>query len=341
MAERDIRSLDIAMLRAFEALMRERSVSRAAARLFLSQPAVSASLRRLRETFGDPLFTRTAHGVLPTERALALAAPVERVLADLAQMIEPPLRFDEAASSRIFRVAGSDHASRLMLPPLATLLAARGSGLRVFWETGAIATLTQRLRKGDVDLAVLPRPQAPRDVASTLLYEDRYALAARCGHPQIAGAVSLDLFCSLPHVALGDGASALDDVIDEALHHEGRTRLVQLSVTTFSQVVDVLAGTEHVAVLPLRVAGAHADRLEVHALPIALPSYQLFVCWNRRADSDLGVQWLRAQCVAAVGAAISASRTSSAAPASPSAAAVIAAPPAPARAPRRRPAAAR
>ena len=84
MAQRDIRSLDVAMLRTFDALLRERSVSRAAARLFLSQPAVSASLNRLRQVFDDPLFTRTGHGVTPTPRALALATQVEQLLADLA-----------------------------------------------------------------------------------------------------------------------------------------------------------------------------------------------------------------------------------------------------------------
>src|SRR6478735_7820878 len=84
MNQRDIRSLDIGMLRTFDALMREQSVSRAAARLFLSQPAVSASLNRLREVFEDPLFTRTSHGVVPTARAHALAPQVEKLLADLA-----------------------------------------------------------------------------------------------------------------------------------------------------------------------------------------------------------------------------------------------------------------
>src|ERR1700739_3687329 len=98
MAQRDIRSLDVGMLRTFDALMRERSVSRAATRLFLSQPAVSASLNRLRDTLGDPLFTRTAHGVEPTARAHALAGQVERVLADLSAMLEPGEGFDPAAS---------------------------------------------------------------------------------------------------------------------------------------------------------------------------------------------------------------------------------------------------
>jgi DNA-binding transcriptional LysR family regulator len=301
MAPRDIRGVDVAMLRTFDALMRERSVSRAAARLFLSQPAVSASLSRLRQVFGDPLFTRTAHGVAPTERAHALAVHVERVLAEMALMVDSGTGFDPAASQRIFRVAGSDHASRLMLPALAAELAACGSGIRIFWESGAMAALNERLRKGDVDLAVLPRTQAPRDVEAALLYEDRYVLVARQGHPRLAADATLETFCDTPHVFLGYGNTVLDDLIDAALQREGRTRQAQLAVTTFSQMVDVLVRTDHVAVMPQRVAHTHADRLQQQALPIELPNYQLFVCWDRRGHADAGLQWLRDSFVRTLG----------------------------------------
>lgn len=306
MAPRDIRSLDLAMLRAFDALMRERSVSRAAARLFLSQPAVSALLRRLRDTFGDPLFTRTAHGVVPTERAHALAEPVARVLTELAQMVEGGQAFDPAASQRIFRVAGSDHASRVVLPPLATELAALGSGVRIHWQSGAIAALAERLRKGDVDLAVLPGSQVPRELAATLLYEDHYVLAARQQHPRLQGGATLAAFCELPHVFLGYGSSKLDDAIDAALQQQGLRRLAQVAVTTFSQMVDVLARTDHVAVMPQRVARAHADRLQLLDLPLPLPGYQVFACCDRHQQADPGLQWLMAQVVRCFASAASA-----------------------------------
>lgn len=303
MAPRDIRGVDVAMLRTFDALMRERSVSRAAARLFLSQPAVSASLGKLRRVFGDPLFTRTAHGVVPTERAHALAVHVERVLAEMALMVEGGAAFDAATSQRIFRIAGTDHSSRLMLPALAEQLCAIGSGIRIFWESGAISALNERLRKGDVDLAVLPRAQTPRDVEAALLYEDRYVLAARHGHPMLEQQASLDSFCALPHVVLGYGGTALDDRIDSVLLRDGRSRRAQLAVTTFSQMIDVLTRTDHVAVMPQRVLDSHADRLQRYELPIVLPDYQLFVCWDRRAGADAGVQWLKDLFVRTLGTA--------------------------------------
>lgn len=293
----DIRGIDIGMLRTFDALMRERSVSRAAKRLFLSQPAVSASLNRLRASFGDPLFTRTAHGVLPTERALAMAPRIERLLAELSQLLEGDRAFDPAHSQRIFRIGGTDHASRWVLPSLARQLATAGSSIRLFWEPASFSTMRERLHKGEIDLALLPRTKAPADMAHTSLYSDRYVLAARRGHPRFAAGATLDTFCDCPHVFFGYGSSTLDDLIDAELASRSRRRLTQVAVTTFGQIVDVLVRTDHIAVLPGRVALAHADSLDQHELPFAVPDYAVYLCWDRRSDGDAGVQWLKAEVV--------------------------------------------
>jgi DNA-binding transcriptional LysR family regulator len=129
-------------------------------------------------------------------------------------------------------------------------------------------------------------------------------LAVRRGHPRLgadtgaagdagsAGA-SLDLFCELPHVILGYGSSMLDDSIDAELARVGRRRLAQLAVTTFSQMVDVLARTDHVAVLPQRVALGLGARLSLHPLPLPLPDYRVYVCMGPRLDSDAGAVWLK------------------------------------------------
>ena len=211
MNPRDIRSLDIGMLRTFDALMRERSVSRAAARLFLSQPAVSASLNRLREAFDDPLFTRNAHGVTPTPRAQALAAQVEKVLGDIGALLEAGRAFDPGASDRIFRIAGSDFASRNILPALGRTLAGCGSAIRLVWEPPGTWSLPERLHRGDLDLAVIARLRMPRDMEMRVLYEDHYVYAVRAGHPAAGQPVTLDMFCAVPQIFLGYGSSILDD----------------------------------------------------------------------------------------------------------------------------------
>ncbi|RYY54731.1 MAG: LysR family transcriptional regulator, partial [Comamonadaceae bacterium] len=249
MSRRDIRSLDVGMLRTFDALMREKSVSRAAARLFLSQPAVSASLNRLRQVFDDPLFTRTGHGVLPTGRAHALAPQVEQVLAGLAALLEADDGFDPASSNRIFRVAGSDHASRMLLPALSRRLIALGSSIRVVWVPPGTWSLAEHLHKGELDLGVIARIQVPDDIETQVLYEDRYVYVMRKDHPRAGEPVTLDSFCEIPQIFLGYGASMLDDMIDEKLAATGRQRLAQIAVTSFGQIVHQLRNSDHAAVL--------------------------------------------------------------------------------------------
>ena len=295
MKQIDMRSVELRMLRTFDALIRERSVSRAASRLFLTQSTVSASLRRLRDTFGDPLFTRTAQGVAPTERALELAPHVDRVLLELAALLNHGHGFIAASSRRVFRIAGSDHLSRLILPVLANRLVRLGSAIRVYWETGAFDALSAMLRRGDVDLAVLPAAQTPRDAESILLYEDRYALAVKKGHPERATISSLRTFCDLPHVVLSRGNTLLDDQIDRALFGLGCRREVQIAVTSFSQIVDILLATNHIAVMPLRVIRTHSAVVEAHGLPIDLLPYRLLASWNTRQGRDGGIEWLRSQ----------------------------------------------
>ena len=263
---------------------------------------MSASLNRLRATFDDPLFTRTAHGVAPTPRALALAEQVERVLADLQRLLEPDDRFDPARSQRIFRITGTDGASHLMLPTLVRELSAAGSRVRICWEGSPLATMPERLSRGEYDIAVVARLEPPRDVDATMLYQDHYVFVARAGHPALTQGATLDLFCALPQAFFGYGASALDDRIDALLAREGRHRLATVALTSFAQIVDLLLQTDHTAVMPWRVAQLYGDRLAVHPMPIALPDYQLFVCSDRRAAEDVGIQWLK-QALLRIGAA--------------------------------------
>ncbi|RYF36005.1 MAG: LysR family transcriptional regulator, partial [Comamonadaceae bacterium] len=277
----------------FDALMRERSVSRAAARLFLSQPAVSASLNRLREAFDDPLFTRTSHGVVPTARAQALAPQVEAVLGGIAGLLDGGEPFNPGASGRIFRITGSDHASSLVLPALTRRLVELGSAIRIVWEPPRTWPLAERLYKGELDLAVVARIRRPQDLEARVLYQDHYVYAMRKDHPRAAEPVTLDSFCAVPQVFLGYGTSMLDDMIDEALALGGRQRLAQVAVTSFGQIVHQLRHSDHAAVLGNRVAQAHARDLAILALPLELPRYESLVCWHARAGADPGIQWLR------------------------------------------------
>jgi DNA-binding transcriptional LysR family regulator len=302
MANRDIRSLDMGMLRTFDALVQERSVSRAAARLFLSQPAVSATLNRLRDTFGDPLFTRTSHGMEPTARALALAPLVDKVLANIATLLEPEGAFDPAQSDRIFRIAGSDHASHLLLPELSRRLLACGSEIRIVWEPPGGGSLRDRLHKGELDLGVVARIQPPLDLAVVVLYADHYVYAMRRHHPLAGQTATLDTFCATPQIFLGYGTSTLEDLIDGALARSGHRRHTQIALSTFGQIIDLLREGDCAAVMPWRVAQAHRNELHIQALPFDLPGYKHIMCWDPRTDADAGNAWMRDQILDIYGA---------------------------------------
>jgi len=245
--------------------------------------------------FGDPLFTRTSHGVVPTGRALALAPQVDKVLADLAALLEGQAGFDPAASGRIFRIAGSDHASRMLLPELSRTLIALGSGIRLVWVPPGTWSLAEHLHKGELDLGVIARIERPRDIATEVLYEDRYVYVMRKGHPRAGEPVTLESFCAIPQIFLGYGTSTLDDLIDGILARGGRRRLAQVAVTSFGQVVHQLRHSDHAAVLGGRVARAYAQELHIQPLPFELPGYQSLVCWAPRAQGDAGIAWLREQ----------------------------------------------
>lgn len=302
MNQPDIRSLDLGMLRTFDALMRERSVSRAAARLFLSQPAVSASLNRLREVFGDPLFTRTSHGVMPTSRAQALAPLVERALGSIAALLEAD-RFEPERSNRIFRVAGSDHASRMLLPELSRRLVQAGSGVRVHWVPPGAWSLAEHLHNGELDIAVMSRIHVPQDIRTRLLYQDHYVYVLRKDHPLADQPVTLESFCATPHVFLGYGTSTLDDLVDDVLQRAGHRRLPQIAVSSFAQIVHQLLHSDHAAVMGRRVALHYADQLHIQPLPFELPGYSSLLCWSPRGEADPGATWLREQVLQILAAA--------------------------------------
>lgn len=279
------------MLRAFDALMAERSVSRAASRLFLSQPAVSSLLKRLREVFADPLFKRSRYGVEPTVRAHVLAPHVQVVLNEVGRLLTVGQDFDPAGSDRIFRLAGSDHMSQIVLPPLCEKLAAAKSEIRLFWEAANYAALAERLQRGDIDMGFLPRTSPPANLVSDRLYQDHWIFATRPG--LMKGRVTLDDFCAYPHIFFGYGRAALDDMIEQILARTSHRRLARVAVTSFSQMLEILTRTDNVAVLPARVAAKHPGIIDVHPLPFSLPSYGLYLSWARSADSDPSIHWLR------------------------------------------------
>ncbi|HEY8102164.1 MAG TPA: LysR family transcriptional regulator [Burkholderiaceae bacterium] len=289
----DIKNIDLNLLRAFDALINERNVSRAAGKLFLSQPATSALLARLREVFKDPLLVRSGRGMAPTERALALADPVRCVLADIHDILQPPGQFDSRLSTRTFTIATTEYVAYTVLPAFAKQLEAHAPHIRIAVVAPNHETMVRQMESGSLDLAILNETLIPEQLRSSRFLKDEFCVIARHNHPEIKKRLSLDAFCTLPHVIISPRTGSFFAQTDEALQTLKRKRFAQLSVPYFTLVPEVVANSNMIAVYPTRLANKAAKTVQILKPPLTIPPFSLQLCWHERAHRDSAHQWLR------------------------------------------------
>ena len=289
----DIHNVDLNLLVALEALLSERNVTRAAQRLGLSQPAMSAALARLRTLFNDPLLLRTSRGMLPTAKGVELAAPVKQVLDEIGRIVRQADAFDPARAEVTFTITASDYVEFTILPRLVDHFEARAPGCRLAVRPINFATLPEQLERGEVDLALVSTTNAPENARLRPLYPERFVCAVRRGHPRAAKQISLEEFCALEHVLISPSGGAFVAQTDAALSALGRSRSVRLSVPHFLLIPEILGRSDMMAVLPERLARAHADRLHIMEVPFELPPYTIAQVWHERTHRDPARAWLR------------------------------------------------
>jgi DNA-binding transcriptional LysR family regulator len=302
-----LRSLDLNLLLAFDALADEHNVTRAAARLGLSQPAMSGALARLRHAFGDPLFVRARGQMRPTPRARALAAPIGAAIARLREAIEPGLGFRAETARNEFRIAATDYVEALVLGPLITALRreAPGVSLRSLRPTRVFAPPEDALRSGEVDLALglFGSPVSPTpDLLSTPLFRDRMVGVARAHHPGVGSRLTLKKFITMPQIRIlypGDEHAGL---VDSVLGSRGLERRVALTVSNLVPVPAIVARTDLIGLAPERLAREWARRraIRILELPIPLPPMVLAIVWEERRGSQPANEWLRGAMVRAL-----------------------------------------
>jgi DNA-binding transcriptional LysR family regulator len=289
----DISRIDFNLLATLEALLAERSVSRAAQRLQLSQPALSAQLARLRKMFGDPLFIPSHRGMTPTPLALQLQAPLGAALARLRDVVTSARVFDPARDAFTVRIAASDYVQSALLLDFILALRTEAPGLRVALRAADSARLADQMTQGEVDLAVL----TPEAIADTLrsrpLFEERYVFIARRGHPALRRKLDARLLCELDHVMVSPRGGSFTTAVDEVLEGMGLQRRVVLSASTFHSVLDLVERSDLVALAPARLAETRSARLRVLAPPLAVPGFAIHMGWHDRNHRDAGQRWVR------------------------------------------------
>jgi DNA-binding transcriptional LysR family regulator len=289
----NIRNFDLNLLLVFDALMDERNVTRAAERLHLSQPAVSAALNRLRDAFADPLFVRMQRGVLPTPRAIELAHAVKGALGQVENIIDVR-RFDPAHSEAVFRIGANDYAQLAVVVPLIRRLAEVAPNIRL--EIATLGpNLAEQLERQLIDFAITLFTEPPKGSHTAMLFRETYICAARKNHSGIGKTLSLDRFCNLPHIAVPSAGPRLADPVDEALAALGRKRRVMLKVPNFFILPRMLLDNDFIAVAPERLIQYFKSTLKALALPIEVPGFSMNLVWHERTHTGVAHAWMREQ----------------------------------------------
>jgi DNA-binding transcriptional LysR family regulator len=295
----NLRQLDLNLLLVFDALMQEQNLSRAALRLHLSQSTVSNALARLRQQLGEPLFQRTARGMVPTPHAHTLYGPVRQALHLLRIGLGPQAAIDLDAELT-FRVSMNDYAQAVFLPALLARIHAVAPRVVLSVQLDDADTLARRLKNGELDLALDYLHFDDEDLLYQPLREQALAVIARRDHPLCNGDLSLELYQDCNHVSVHSRAgrgSPLEIVLGSAKVR----RKVQLYVPHYLAIPAIVAQSDMLGTVPLQLAEHFAQQyaLQIFPMPMEMPAVQVSLIWHKQQDMAVGLRWLKEQIVAA------------------------------------------
>jgi len=285
--------LDLNLLIALDVLLEEQSVSRAATRLHLSQPAVSAALRRLRTFFGDPILAIDGKRMTPTAHALRLRPLLKELFGDVDAMLSISPHFDPATSTRRFRICASDFVFSAILYDLFQQLEVVAPSLQFEIVQTSDETL-RMLELGEIDLLIIPETNASHDHPSEFLFAERHVVAGWRDNPVMAGPMTAAQFADAGHISVQIGRLSRASFAESHLRAVGIERKVELLVTAFGLVPDLLLNTGRLAIMHERLARHAAKSLPItyRDLPFEMPIMREVVQYHRTRADDSGLRWL-------------------------------------------------
>jgi LysR family transcriptional activator of mexEF-oprN operon len=290
----DLSNLDLNLLRVFDAVARERHVTRAAQRLNLSQPAVSNALGRLRAALADELFLRRPGGVEPTALALSLAPPIAEMLDRLRETLVAQAPWVPAQADRVFTLGLSEYAEAVLAPALVQHLAREAPGVLLAFRHADRTNWEGLLAGGEAQLAIGVLPEPPALYTRLRLLPEAFCTLMRPGHQLAEGDLTPERFVSVPHILHSPNGSR-SGAMDEALAQLGFTRRLGVVVAHLGAVPAILAGTDMIITLSARLAHqlATAHGLVVRGPPVPVRHTRLSLVFHRRFEADAGHAWLR------------------------------------------------
>lgn len=289
-----MRPQDLNLLMVFDAIMTEKSITRAAARLAMTQPAVSNSVSRMRVAWKDDLFVKDGRNIQPTLYSQNLWRKIKQPLSQLADAVDPK-RFDPKTAKRTFRIAIFDIAVDIVFAPLRKILEELAPGINIIAVPYTITNTEQILKDAEVDLVIGGRGITSSSYRSEYIFSPTYLCVMRNGHPLAKANLKLEEFAAADHLFVslsGDTTSYTDQV----LMQHNLTRTISMSVNHFSAVSKLVSKSNLISVVPaIAVFDAIINNtIAATLLPLELMPEQVLAIWHERQDRDAGLTWLRA-----------------------------------------------
>ncbi len=293
---RSLAAVDLNLLKALDALLQERSVTRAAQRLAITQPSMSAALARLRDLFADELLIRIGRTMRPTPLAQRLEPDVRRVVAEIEELVTANVRFDARDANDTFTILATDYAVVLLIQPLITALETEAPNVRIHLESTDIAEHSSRLQRAELDLAILPADFTRTTALPTEpLFTDRFVAAAWRGNDEVSDPFTFEQLHRLPYLSYRVGP--IQFMIDTLLQELGQHRRPDTLVESFLVGSLMLRHTRRVTFLQERLVRRLAEVAELRLLepPFETSPLQETMTWHPRASNDAAHSWLRAR----------------------------------------------
>jgi DNA-binding transcriptional LysR family regulator len=271
----------------------EQNVTKAAVRLHLSQPAVSAQLNRLRHEFDDLLLIPAQRGMTPTAKAIELLDPLRQALDQVRATVATHRNFDPAKAKLTVTIACTDYLQAAVVKPLVVELRTRAPGVRVALRNLDMPQLEAQMARGDVDLVLMTPQVAPPGLRTRHLFDERYVLIGRRKHPRLRDGITVEEFSKLEHVIVSLGGGSFVTPVDSALAALGYRRNAVLSAASFLFVPEIVSGSDFVALVPERLVRDRADKLKVMDCPFPVEGFAVGMVWHERSHGHSGQRWIR------------------------------------------------
>ncbi len=290
----NLSSLDLNLILTLAAILEERNLTKAAARLHVTQSAVSQALKKLRDILSDSLLTRSPTGLILTPRAAELLPQISIAISQLETVFASNTEFDPLTSTRTYRIVATDYCELTILPVLSKALEQRAPGMSIQLTQSNIRIPHAEIVKGEVDLVLGFFPEYPADFYQRKLFTEEFVTVMRANHSLACGPLTLEKFIRAQHILVAPWGGAVG-LVDELLAAQSLTRRVSRWVPHFQTVPHMLTDSDFISTIPRRVAERFESlfSLVVVPTPIEVPHFSIFAFWHERTNRNPADIWLR------------------------------------------------